>query len=169
MWWQLFKIVIWNWDDFVMEMWWVCTFFLVPYLNFPSNGYSTLWCMKKVKLKQITENLNAPKDAVFTRESIGWVKLPQHGCATQNGPKHDHATSTNSTQPVRQKWPSSRACRRRRPPSWRRWRAAAPPGGTTPPTPSGAIGWAGGPERWSTYLINQLTYQNRTSNNDVKT
>ena len=65
MWWQLFKIVIWNWDDFVMEMWWVCTFFLVPHLNFPSNDCSTLWCMKKVKLKQITENLNAPNQTIW--------------------------------------------------------------------------------------------------------
>ena len=62
-------ILAWNCDDFVMEMWLECTFFLALHLNFPSTDCSALWCMKKEKLKQITDNVNAPNvSAAFSRD-----------------------------------------------------------------------------------------------------
>ena len=102
MWWQLFKIVIWNWDDFVMEMWWVCTFFLVPHLNFPSNDCSTLWCMKKVKLKEITENLNAPILSVPKKKTRAWQQFRSVRCRRETF----HAEIGTF------KWPSERAGQR---------------------------------------------------------
>ena len=63
MWCQLIRNISQNCDGFVMEMCWVCTFFLVFRFEFSLLSCSTEWWMKKLSLKQKTDNLNAPNQS----------------------------------------------------------------------------------------------------------